>query len=218
MTSRKKVFAVQAVASRVSLRPESRVGFHWKVRGGERAISVGAFLQQQGAAWGEAIVGRPLTIRPEGHAYAEAALASAERAADEAARRSVTVSDTGDGVTESDTGGPAIEPEPRDAAMRKTLWKTLGQTGPPRRSVATSRMTKPVWDPIRRTKDAAGAAERFTKRPTGVTVSVLAYSDASGEHQVLYPDGKRVVALVSEKRGGRVTRRVFASFCLFVSS
>ena len=55
----------------------NRAGFHWKARGGERAISVGAFLQQQGAAWGEAIVGRPLTIRPEGHAYAEAALASA---------------------------------------------------------------------------------------------------------------------------------------------
>jgi hypothetical protein len=36
-----------------------------------------------------------------------------------------------------------------------------------------------------------------------VTVSVLAYSDASGEHQVLFPDGKREwLALVMQETGG----------------
>ena len=51
-------------------------------------------------------------------------------------------------------------------------------------------------------EDAAGAAEE-PGRTDWVTVSVLAYSDASGEHQVLYPDGKREwLALVMQETGG----------------
>ena len=56
-------------------------------------------------------------------------------------------------------------------------------------------------------EDSAGAAEepvsKTQKRTDWVTVSVLAYSDASGEHQVLYPDGKREwLALVMQETGG----------------
>ena len=144
-----------------------------------------------------------------------------ERAADEAARRSVTVSDTGDGVTVSDTGGPAIEPEPRDAAIAENALENAlddGSAPTERRDLADDEagLGSDTTD-----EDAAGAAEeRFTKTTDWVTVSVLAYSDASGEHQVLYPDGKREwLALVMQETRGRVTARlyVFLSFCLFVA-
>jgi hypothetical protein len=176
----------------------NRAGFHWKARGGERAISVGAFLQQQGAAWGEAIVGRPLTLRPEGYAYAESTLASAERTADEAARRSVTES-----ATEALTREP--EPsEPRDAAIATNATSPVPADATedardPLGSAPTERRDGGLDDGDGSGSDPADEPGRTD----WVTVSVLAYSDASGEHQVLYPDGKREwLALVMQETGG----------------
>jgi len=181
----------------------NRAGFHWKARGGERAISVGAFLQQQGAAWGEAIVGRPLTLRPEGHAYAESALLSAERAADEAARRSVTESATNGALT-------GIEPEPSEPTARDTAIaeNAVPADATERRDGALDYGDGFGSDTADEDEDSAGTraeepVSKTQKRTDWVTVSVLAYSDASGEHQVLYPDGKREwLALVMQETGG----------------
>ena len=111
---------------------------------------------------------------------------------------------TGDGVTVSDTGGPAIEPEPRDAAIAENALENAlddGSAPTERRDLADDEagLGSDTTD-----EGAAGAAEeRFTKTTDWVTVSVLAYSDASGEHQVLYPDGKREwLALVMQETGG----------------
>jgi hypothetical protein len=49
-------------------------------RGGcAKAVSIGRWLQNQGAAWGEAAVGRPVKVRPSGWAYGERDYAEAER-------------------------------------------------------------------------------------------------------------------------------------------
>ena len=141
-------------------------------------------------------------------------------AADEAARRSFL-------VTESATGALTREPEPsepRDAAIAENATTRavpadatedardpLGSAPMERRDGALDDGDGSGSDPAE--EDAAGAAEE-PGRTDWVTVSVLAYSDASGEHQVLYPDGKREwLALVMQETGGNAWRSARLFFC-----
>ena len=65
----------------------SRASERLRHRGGHKEISIGRWLLQQGGAWGEAIVGRPIRLRPWGWTYTEDALVEGERVADEAYER-----------------------------------------------------------------------------------------------------------------------------------
>ena len=50
----------------------ARCGERLRRRGGcAKAVSIGRWLANQGAAWGEAAVGRPVKVRPSGWAYGE---------------------------------------------------------------------------------------------------------------------------------------------------
>jgi hypothetical protein len=182
----------------------TRAGFFWKARGGERAISLGGFLQQQGAAWGEAIVGKPVTLRPEGFEYDEETLLSAERAADATARnvmteKAVTTSVPAAALGELAPDAPAASADAvAEGANRESLTV---QEGAERRSPGPGGGSA---SPSAAETDASAEGDSADTTPAEwVTVSVLAYSDASGEHQVLFPDGKREwLALVMQETGG----------------
>ena len=196
----------------------ARAGFFWKARGGERVISVGAFLQQQGAAWGEAIVGRPVKLRPEGFQYAEASIAAAERAADEAARRALTeradeapaaTSESRHRAEPGDVDVDAAVPEDaRDGAGTDRGLAPMDAEPAAGGDAAEREETRTGSGSESADKDAAGAgagADPAAEEPSPdwITVSVLAYSDASGEHRVLFPDGSREwLALVMQETGG----------------
>ena len=90
---------------------------HLAARGGcAKEVSLGRWLANQGAAWGEAIVGRPVFVRPRTWTYSPGDYVNAERLAAERHERDVGGSKP---VSDNITGEKRKEPEPEDAEEAK---------------------------------------------------------------------------------------------------
>ena len=86
---------------------------HLAARGGcAKEVSLGRWLANQGAAWGEAVVGRPVFVRPRTWTYSPGDYVNAERLAAERHERDVGGSNP---VSDNITGEKRKEPEPEDA-------------------------------------------------------------------------------------------------------
>ena len=86
---------------------------HLAARGGcAKEVSLGRWLANQGAAWGEAVVGRPVFVRPRTWTYSPGDYVNAERLAAERHERDVGGSKP---VSDNITGEKRKEPEPEDA-------------------------------------------------------------------------------------------------------
>ena len=86
---------------------------HLAARGGcAKEVSLGRWLANQGAAWGEAIVGRPVFVRPRTWTYSPGDYVNAERLAAERHEATVVGSKP---VSDNITGEKRKEPEPEDA-------------------------------------------------------------------------------------------------------
>jgi hypothetical protein len=75
-------------------------------------VSLGRWLANQGAAWGEAVVGRPVFVRPRTWTYSPGDYVNAERLAAERHEATVVGSKP---VSDNITGEKRKEPEPEDA-------------------------------------------------------------------------------------------------------
>ena len=90
---------------------------HLAARGGcAKEVSLGRWLANQGAAWGEAVVGRPVFVRPRTWTYSPGDYVNAERLAAERHERDVGGSNP---VSDNITGEKRKEPEPEDAEEAK---------------------------------------------------------------------------------------------------
>ena len=86
---------------------------HLAARGGcAKEVSLGRWLANQGAAWGEAVVGRPVFVRPRTWTYSPGDYVNAERLAAERHEATVVGSKP---VSDNITGEKRKEPEPEDA-------------------------------------------------------------------------------------------------------
>ena len=90
---------------------------HLAARGGcAKEVSLGRWLANQGAAWGEAVVGRPVFVRPRTWTYSPGDYVNAERLAAERHERDVGGSKP---VSDNITGEKRKEPEPEEAEEAK---------------------------------------------------------------------------------------------------
>ena len=86
---------------------------HLAARGGcAKEVSLGRWLANQGAAWGEAVVGRPVFVRPRTWTYSPGDYVNAGRLAAERHEATVVGSKP---VSDNITGEKRKEPEPEDA-------------------------------------------------------------------------------------------------------
>ena len=96
---------------------------HLAARGGcAKEVSLGRWLANQGAAWGEAVVGRPVFVRPRTWTYSPGDYVNAEWLAAERHEATVVGSKP---VSDNITGEKRKEPEPEDAEEVENVEKVM---------------------------------------------------------------------------------------------
>ena len=174
----------------------TRASERWKAKGGcDKEVSIGRWLAQQGAVWGEAAVGRPLKLRPADWTRAEtekevktneSSEDDREETEKEAKTNEPSEDDRDDDVSPPETKGAADIVRVDVEVLRSTADDAAGDVT--MRDVASDGGVE----------EAAAAAEAASETEVrGVegaewwTASVVAFNEQTGEHQVLFTDGTR---------------------------
>ena len=183
--------------------------------GGHKEVSIGRWLLQQGAAWGEAVVGRPIRVRPKGWTYSRRYLEEAAAAAEASlpgSSISIKTSESelaaaaAEGALpgEEDKDPPSGEKEAREEAEddeekkeekgdeRKQPEKGREEAATPRTSDKGGGGTADVDDADDMDADVdADVEDDDDASLEWWSANVLEYNDQTGEHQLLYADGVR---------------------------
>ena len=154
----------------------TRASERWKAKGGcDKEVSIGRWLAQQGAVWGEAAVGRPLKLRPADWTRAET-----EK---EAKTNEPSEDDRDDDVSPPETKGAADLVRVDVEVLRSTADDAAGDVT--MRDVASDGGVEEAAEAASETE------ERGVEGAEWWTASVVAFNEQTGEHQVLFTDGTR---------------------------
>ena len=178
----------------------TRASEFWKKKGGSKNVSIGTFLSQMGGAWGEFVVGRPVTVRRGDYSYSENEILEVERRLE-----GVGGDELSGGASDGKMGDGTAEVEGEDDGRNVDLTREQPPQAPPSQPNPIQSDSKfseqglgssDDEEGVEGNKDDEGYSQSdsdndSTKSKKWMTGSIVKYSDSAGEHQVLFPDGTR---------------------------
>ena len=189
----------------------TRASERWKAKGGcDKEVSIGRWLAQQGAVWGEAAVGRPLKLRPADWTREETEKEAKTNEPSEDDREETEKEAKTNELSEDDRDDDVSPPETRGAAdiVQVDVEVLRSTADDARRGDVT--MRDAASGRRGRGGGGGGVGDGGTRRRGAEwwTASVVAFNEQTGEHQVLFTDGTREwMSIVAQETKPGVRRR-----------
>ena len=155
-------------------------------------MSIGRWLAQQGAVWGEAAVGRPLKLRPADWTREETEKEAKTNEPSEDDREETEKEAKTNELSEDDRDDDVSPPETRGAAhIVQVDVEVLRSTADDAAGDVTMRDVASDGGVEEAAEAASETEERGVEGAEWWTASVVAFNEQTGEHQVLFTDGTR---------------------------